>query len=133
MAIDTHMHINSFVTDDLKNRIRDVNVNPTINKVINVGLNLQTSIEASMIALHNSKFYASIGIHPLYIDLQDCELLYSLAQNDKVVAIGEIELDSLNDNYEIQKRYLIKQIMISNELQLPVIIHSNNIWKVCQT
>ena len=49
-----------------------------------------------------------------------------MADNPKVVAIGEIGLDSTNNNFEEQRRYLIKQILIANELHLPVIIHSNN-------
>ena len=69
--------------------------------------------------------YCSIGIHPLYIDNQDINELYSMV-TDKVVAIGEIGLDSNNPNYQIQRRYLIEQIIIANELKLPVIIHSNN-------
>ena len=45
---------------------------------------------------------------------------------NKVVAIGEIGLDPSNNNYQEQLEYLIRQIIIANELQLPVIIHANN-------
>ena len=35
-------------------------------------------------------------------------------------------MDNSKDNFDIQKKYLIKQIAIANEMRLPVIIHSNN-------
>lgn len=49
-----------------------------------------------------------------------------MADNDKVIAIGEIGLDDSKDNFNEQKKYLIRQVIIANELHLPVIIHSNN-------
>lgn len=129
MAIDSHMHINSDVVNNHKEEIKFINNNKNIESVINVGLNYETSKECILISQEYSKFYSAIGIHPLYIESQELDFLYDLSSNNKVVAIGEIGLDSLKDNFEIQKRYLIKQIMIANELHLPIIIHSNNMNK----
>lgn len=126
MAIDSHMHINSIVLKDKQEYIEDINKNHSIKSVINVGLNIESSKESILISGENSKFYAAIGIHPLYTPSQDVDFLYTLADNDRVIAIGEIGLDSSKNNFYEQKKYLIKQIMIANELQLPVIIHSNN-------
>ena len=126
MAIDSHMHINSVILKYNKEYIEDINKNHNIKSVINVGLNIESSRESVLISKNNSKFYSAIGIHPLYTKLQDADSLYILAEDDKVVAIGEIGLDSSKNNFDEQKKYLIKQIMIANELHLPVIIHSNN-------
>ena len=126
MAIDSHMHINSVVLDNNQLYIDDINKNPNIESVINVGLNIKTSLESIEISKTNPKFYSSVGIHPLYIENQDVNALYDLANNIKIVAIGEIGFDNGKNNFEDQKRYLIKQIEIANELKLPVIIHSNN-------
>lgn len=126
MAIDSHMHINSLVTADRDQRINKINENSSLEAVINVGLNQKTSEESLLIAKSNSKFYASVGVHPLYIESENLDFLYDLASHDKVVAIGEIGLDTLKPNIEEQKRYLVAQILIANELHLPVIIHSNN-------
>lgn len=130
LAIDSHMHINNIVLKNQDKYIDAINTNLMIEKVINVGLDLETSKEALTIAKMNDKFFVSIGIHPLYIKSQNLDDLYDLAQNPKVVAIGEIGLDNLKDNFDEQKRYLIKQIIIANELRLPVIIHSNNSNKI---
>lgn len=126
MAIDSHMHINSMVLRDVQEYIEAINKSHSIKSVVNVGLNIETSKESVLISKKNSKFYSSIGLHPLYTSSQDVDSLYMLADNDKVIAIGEIGLDSSKDNFKEQKRYFIKQIQIANELHLPVIIHSNN-------
>ncbi len=130
MAIDSHMHINSIVLEDKKKYINSINNNSSIESVINVGLNIASSKEAINISKSNPKFFSSIGIHPLYIESQELKTLYDLALNPSVVAIGEIGLDNTKSNFEEQKRYLIKQILIANELKLPVIIHSNNCNKL---
>ncbi len=126
MAIDSHMHINSIVIGNTQEDIRAINKNYGIESVINVGLDIATSKESILISQENFKFYSAVGIHPLYTDSQDINILYKLAPDKKVIAIGEIGLDSLKDNFDEQKKYLIKQIIIANELHLPVIIHSNN-------
>ncbi len=123
--IDSHMHINSKFTRTPYKEICKTTYNIDLTHVINVGLDIETSKEISVYARRNPKMYCSIGIHPLYIDNQDINELYSMV-TDKVVAIGEIGLDSNDPNYQIQRRYLIEQIIIANELKLPVIIHSNN-------
>lgn len=126
MAIDSHIYINNIVLKDTKKYIEEINNNPNIEKVINVGLDINTSNETIIISKNYSKFYSSIGIHPLYIENQNTDLLYNLSWNDKVIAIGEIGLDNTKNNFDDQKIYLIRQIAIANELHLPVIIHSNN-------
>ena len=126
MTIDSHMHINSIVLNDEKKYIDFINNNADIESVINVGLDLKSSKESINISELNPKFYSSIGIHPLYVESQNLEVLYDLADNPRVVAIGEIGLDNTKNNLNEQKRYLISQIIIANELHLPVIIHSNN-------
>lgn len=126
MAIDSHLHINSMMIKNVKEEIKRVNDNTDLESVINVGVNLSTSMEALDIATRYPKFYATAGVHPLYTEGEALDKIYDLARDDRIVAIGEIGLDSLGSNMEEQKRYLLMQIMIANELKLPVIIHANN-------
>lgn len=132
MSIDSHMHINSIVLENARTSeyINEIIHNPDIESVINVGLNIDTSNESLLISKINSKFYSTIGIHPLYTESQDVEYLYELVTHDRVVAIGEIGLDSTKNNFDEQRSYLIKQIIIANQLHLPVIIHANNTNKL---
>ena len=126
MAIDSHMHINSIVSKNIEKEILDINNNSNLKNVINVSLNSETAKESIIISNSNAKFYSAIGIHPLYVENQSIDDLYDIALNEKVVAIGEIGLDTTKDNIELQKKYLIEQITIANALNLPVIIHANN-------
>ena len=126
MAIDSHMHINSIVSKNIEKEILDINNNSNLKNVINVSLNSETAKESIIISNSNAKFYSAIGIHPLYVENQSIDDLYDIALNEKVVAIGEIGLDTTKDNIELQKKYLIEQISIANALNLPVIIHANN-------
>ena len=126
MAIDSHMHINSIVSKNIEKEILDINNNSNLKNVINVSLNSETAKESIIISNSNAKFYSAIGIHPLYVENQSIDDLYDIALNEKVVAIGEIGLDTTKDNIELQKKYLIEQISIANAFNLPVIIHANN-------
>ena len=126
MAIDSHMHINSIVSKNIEKEILDINNNSNLKNVINVSLNSETAKESIIISNSNAKFYSAIGIHPLYVENQSIDDLYDIALNEKVVAIGEIGLDTTKDNIELQKKYLIEQISIANSLNFPVIIHANN-------
>lgn len=51
-----------------------------------------------------------------------------LANNNKVIAIGEIGLDYYwnKENKEMQQKVFIKQIELANELNLPIVIHTRD-------
>lgn len=126
MAIDSHTHINSLVLTNPSIEIKRINEDTSLTSVINIGLDISTSKESIAISEQYSKFYSSVGIHPLYTDNQNIDDLINLAIHSKVVAIGEIGLDNTKPNYQEQKEYLVRQIIIANELGLPVIIHAKN-------
>lgn len=126
MAIDTHMHINKLVTNKINDDIAEINASKLLNQVINVGLNVETSKEITKISDNNSKFFSSVGIHPLYVSGENVEDLIPLLTSNKVLAVGEIGLDTTKDNVDEQQAYLVRQIDIANNYHLPVIIHANN-------
>lgn len=126
MAIDSHTHINSLVLKNPSQEIERINHDKSLINVINVSLDISTTKESITISEQHHKFYSTAGIHPLYVDNQNIEELINLAKHNKVVAIGEIGLDSAKQNHQIQLEYLVRQIIIANELKLPVIIHANN-------
>lgn len=129
MFIDSHAHLddNRFDADrDLL--IRDLKTNG-IDIVVNIGADLETSINSVDLSKKYDNIYASVGIHPHSADEVDDNTLRKikeLAQNEKVVAIGEIGLDYYYDNSprDIQRKCFKKQLELAKEVNLPVVIHS---------
>jgi len=126
--IDTHCHL---TFDELAGdveaviaRSRDVGVTGWIT----VDTDTQQNRKAIELAKKFENMYAAVGIHPH--DARDATAetmveLKELAQNEKVVAIGETGLD-FHYNYsphQDQKRVFAQQLKNAEELNLPVIVH----------
>jgi TatD DNase family protein len=149
MLFDTHAHVNfkSF-KDDAKETLQralDAGVN-----VINVGSQIDTSRQAVELANSFEKgVYAVVGLHPehthsQYVDEEETHFLSreenfnyeeykKLAQNGKVVGIGECGLDyyrlpedkSLHKKVkEKQKAAFRLQLKLAKELNKALVIHS---------
>jgi TatD DNase family protein len=127
---DTHAHLN--FPDYNKDR-EDV-IENTLNQgvfVINIGTDIKESEKVIEIARNYKEgVYAVIGLHPLHIDDEDfCYKDYKkLAQDKKVVAIGETGLDYkyIKENEEAkekQKKVFREHIKLSKELNLPLVLH----------
>lgn len=127
--IDTHAHINSKVLKNLKKEILEINKLDYLDKVINIGTDEETNLEALAIASNYNKFYCALGIHPLMEG--NVESILKLVQYNasRVVAIGETGIDS-GAEIKPQIRKFIETIGLANFLKLPVIIHANNTNKL---
>ena len=144
--IDSHCHIQfQGYKDDYLEVIKRCEEKQC--QIITVGTQKDTSKKAIEFASKYENIYASIGLHPIHLfsthvdeeessfisreEEFDYEYYKKLAENKKVVAIGEcgIELFHLPpelDRKEIlekQKKVFKQQIDLANELNLPVIIH----------
>ena len=118
-----------------------------ITKLICAGYSLKSSKEALTIAQKYENIYAIVGISPNDIpneindtnqleeetkqideDSFDTQLaeIEKLAQNKKVVAIGEIGLDYYwnKENKNWQQETFMRQIELANKLNLPIVIHT---------
>ncbi len=137
MFIDTHAHLNF---PEYKGEVGAVIARAKscgVGKIINVGVDLETSKKSVELARHYPEIYASIGLHPhssLDLDMEVRPYLTTLAGHKKVVAVGEIGLD-----YYYLKRsskfancpkrddqiFCFEQMLdLALELRLPVIVHS---------
>lgn len=88
------------------------------------------------------EIWASVGVHPheasLANDEADSQLL-QWAQNDRVIAWGEIGLDYFYDHSprDLQKAVFIRQMELAQTAKLPIIIHcrpsdnSGDAWDDC--
>lgn len=135
---DSHCHLDiEPLKEDYEGAIERAHKAGVI-KIINVGTSVRNSKSSLDLANLYPNIWATIGIHPheaeTLLNLEDAiEELRNLAQNDKIVAIGETGLDYFNfgepvssDQKESQKRLLIAQLYLAGELNLPVIIHTRD-------
>ena len=104
-----------------------------IEYVINIAANLN-SVKSSLALADKYEFiYAAVGVHPSDISELNDETYNWLsheADHKKVVAIGEIGLDYYWDKekevQKLQQKWFMKQILLANEKNLPVVIHSRD-------
>lgn len=85
------------------------------------------------VAEQHDWMYASAGVHPHEArNFTDsiADRIVRLAQNPKIVALGEIGLDYYYDHSDrdAQKQVLIRQMELARSLKLPIIIHCRDAW-----
>ncbi len=93
---DTHAHLDTEDFDaDREALLQEIGSH--MLGFINPGCDVRSS-KASLAMAHRYDYvYAAVGLHPEdlgHVSEGDLEEIYQLAQDDKVVAIGEIGLDS---------------------------------------
>ena len=101
----------------------------SLDYVMDIGFDLESSVKAVQHATDYVWCYAAVGCHPhdaKTMDEEKLEELRTLAQADKVQAIGEIGLDFYYDRSErdVQREWFRKQIRLANELRMPIVIHA---------
>src|SRR5881394_1953595 len=96
MLIETHAHLdyldfaNDF--DDVLRRANEAGV----TRIITIGTSIESSRRAVDLAERYSNIYAVIGVHPMYAEKAQDDVmtpLRELAKSPRVVAIGETGLD----------------------------------------
>ncbi len=128
---DTHAHLNDkSLQKDIPGAIRRA-AEHGVNRVICPGYNLATSRSAAQIAAEYKNVWASVGVHPhdsKHFDDVALRELRHLAEQPKVVAIGEIGLDYYRDlsPRPVQESVFRMQTALAKELGLPIIIHNRD-------
>lgn len=128
MLIDTHAHLDDEKYDNIDHIISSA-VKNGVEIIFCSAYDLQSSKRAFEISQKYPNVYCTIGIHPH--NAKDYSIEFekfakSVANNKKVLSIGEIGLDYFYDlsDREVQKEVFEKQIKLSYELNLPITIHT---------
>lgn len=126
LLFDTHTHINTKKYKNILSKTITNAKNNGVSKILAVGMDLETSKIAIDISKQFEGVYASVGIHPGYVNESNHLDLDYLYNNEKVIAVGEIGLDFYwqDDNKELQLKVFEEQILKAITLNLPVIIHT---------
>lgn len=131
MIIDTHAHIQLDRYDKDRDAVLARAKKAGVERIIAVGIDLETSHAAIDLAAKNSAVYATVGLHPHDSEKLSDKLLSDfreLAQKPKVVALGEMGLDFYRDlsPRKKQRQAFEKQIELAKELGLPVVVHDRD-------
>ena len=133
MIFETHGHYDDEQFDEDRERLIAEFLEKDIDKVMNVGADMQSSRNSVELAGKYPHFYAAVGVHPSEVgDLteDDMQALKQMTlENPKVKAIGEIGLDYQFDDdspRDVQKKWFIRQLELAQELGMPIIIHSRD-------
>lgn len=131
ILFDSHTHINNetYSSEEREELIKEIK-SSEVAYVCDVAFDYDSSVLALSHAERFDFCYATAGVHPHEVKFMTDETLEKLkklaAENEKIVAIGEIGLDFHYDlsPRDVQRYWFRRQIRLANELGLPLVIHS---------
>jgi TatD DNase family protein len=130
MLVDSHCHLNFSELADNMQAIRQLMAESQVSHALCVSVTLDKFPEVLKLAETYDNFYASVGVHPDYEDIEEpsIDALVSLAQHPKIVAIGETGLDyfRLTGDLEWQRERFRTHIRAAILANKPLIIHTRS-------
>jgi TatD DNase family protein len=130
MLVDSHCHLNFPELSENIQSVRQLMHDEKIGHALCVSVTLDKFPEVLSLAEQYENFYASVGVHPDYENIQEPTIdeLVRLANHPKVVAIGETGLDyfRLKGDLEWQRERFRTHIRAAIIAEKPLIIHTRN-------
>jgi TatD DNase family protein len=130
MLVDSHCHLNFPEFTENIHAVRQLMLESEVGHALCVSVTLDKFPEVLSLAEKYDNFYASVGVHPDYEDIEEpsVEALVSLAQHPKIVAIGETGLDyyRLTGDLEWQRERFRTHIRAAILAGKPLIIHTRS-------
>lgn len=128
---DTHAHYDDASFDVDREELLASLFREGIAGITNIGAERKGSEATLSLIKQYEKIYGVLGIHPSSAEEYDEDFeawLRRESLHEKVLAIGEIGLDYHYDEpeRELQKEVFRRQMLVSRELNLPVVIHSRD-------
>jgi TatD DNase family protein len=132
--IDTHCHLNFDSFDSDRDQVIERAAAAGVTHIIIPAVDVETTQEALALAAHYPSIYAASGVHPnstADFTADTLNTIAELAQQPKIVAIGEIGLDYHWDKSPKEKQLAAfeAQLELAVQLELPIIIHSREASK----
>jgi TatD DNase family protein len=130
MLVDSHCHLN--FPELLANlpAIKQSMQDNEVGHALCISVTLPDFPQVLALAENNDNFYASVGVHPDYENIEEpsVEGLFALANHPKVVAIGETGLDyfRLTGDLEWQRTRFRTHIRAAIACGKPLVIHTRS-------
>ncbi len=130
MLVDSHCHLNfPELVQDI-HAIRQNMADNQVNHALCVSVTLPDFPQVLALAETFDNFYASVGVHPDYENIEEptVEGLIALADHHKIIAIGETGLDyfRLTGDLSWQRERFRTHIRAAITTGKPLIIHTRN-------
>ena len=127
--IDSHTHL--FLCEGEEDELVAAARDAGVVRMLNVGLDEETNLQAIAAAERNPEVCATVGRHPtsaVGFDDAAAEEIARLAGHERVRAIGETGIDYYRDSASPaeQRRAFVAQIAIARERSLPIVIHARD-------
>ncbi len=131
---ETHAHYDDDAFDEDREKLLCEMHDGGIDYIVNIGCSMENSRHIVDMVKEYDFLYGTVGVHPSDIEgLTDADMqeLEKLAQEKKILAIGEMGLDYHYDNVikEEQAKWFIAQLEIAKRCDMPVVIHSRDAAK----
>lgn len=137
-AIDSHCHLDmdryDADRDEVVARARAAGVTPMIT--IGAGGPMACNYAAVHLAREHADVYATVGVHPhdaSTVDDAVLEEIGRLAEDPKVVGIGETGLDFYYDNSprQQQEEAMRRFVVLARQRRLPLVVHVRDAYDLC--
>jgi TatD DNase family protein len=130
MLVDSHCHLNFPELAANSSAIKQSMQDNGVGYALCISVTLPDFPQVLALAEDNQNFFASVGVHPDYEDIDEptVEELVNLASHPKVIAIGETGLDyfRLTGDLEWQRTRFRNHIRAAIASDKPLIIHTRN-------
>lgn len=141
MIFDTHAHYDQARFDEDRDTLLAGMQAGGVGRIVNIACNIETTRKSIDLAGQYDMIYATAGVHPSDVvnildpaqDTENLDWLGQQAEEEKVVAIGEIGLDYYwikdPEQRDRQKDWFRLQLDLARQKKLPVVIHSREAAK----
>jgi len=133
LLVDSHAHIGSEQFDSDRHEVYKDVFSGNIKILIEVGVDVPSSLRAYEFAQMYDNLYSTSGIQPYYakgFDETHLKKIEEIGIKNKVIAIGELGLDTTyEEDIESQRTLFEKQVAIAKRINKPIIIHMRNTEK----
>ncbi len=135
MYFDSHCHLDHIDLSEFNNDFNEllslIREN-RVDEMLCIGINLESFEEMYQLVRDRPGIYATVGVHPGYEKVTEPEVdqLVELAQQDKIVAIGETGLDYYHtDGPQWQRNRFRTHIEAAIAANKPLVIHTRDAKK----
>jgi TatD DNase family protein len=130
-VIDTHVHLCDKRFDKDRQQVFDRAHHVGVTHFVEIAYAPDIWEKAFALAAQHPNLYLAVGVHPNSagdVALDQLPALRAHARHARVVAIGEIGLDTFRDYapLDVQQEWFRVQLALADEVGLPVIIHQRS-------